>query len=246
MKVEQIRESRGRFYLSGAGNGIRICLLTGVELLTAEAGNSLLKVLEEPPGGLCFLLTSPQPGRVLPTIVSRCRRYHVAPLAGHEIEQVLREAGAVPEAVGLNLVVSLSGGLPGKALALAVDPDLPECLQAAAGLAVMCGGAMTDDGADLLQVAATLADRPDMPYILELLCLSFRDRLVWSLTSDPNLLINTGRWEGLPVLPDGCLQESLEIVKETIQVLNTTSANRRLALESLLIVLRRRAERCRK
>lgn len=245
LKVEQIRESRSRFYLSGAGTGTRLCLIAGAELLTAEAGNSLLKVLEEPPKGLYFLLTSSHPGRVLPTIMSRCRCYHVAPLAGSEIEQILGEAGSGPKTDRLNLIVSLCSGLPGKALALAGDADLQERLDSATGLAALCSEA-TGDGMKLLEAASTLAGRSDWFFILELLCLVFRDRLIWSLSHDPNLLIYPGYQQELPELPPGCLQDSLDILIRTMQELDTTSANRRLALESLLIMLKRRADRCRK
>lgn len=242
LKVEQIREIRGRLYLAGEGGGPRICLISGADLLTPEAGNSLLKVLEEPPEGLCFILTTSHPGRLLPTIASRCRRYQVPPLGAFAVKEILQGEG-IPESAGLNLVVSLSGGLPGKALALAADPALPERLEAAARLAAICRG-ISGDRSEVLQAAAELAGRDDLPFILELLSLSFRDRLVWSFSRNADLLIYPGHCEGLPDQPASCLQESLACLIEMTRVLATTNVNRRLALESLLIMLGRRADQC--
>jgi len=48
--------------------------------MNRSAANALLKVLEEPPRRALLLLVSHSPGRLLPTIRSRCRRFPLAPL----------------------------------------------------------------------------------------------------------------------------------------------------------------------
>ncbi|MGK3913778.1 DNA polymerase III subunit delta, partial [Enterococcus faecium] len=55
------------------------------------ASNALLKSLEEPPAGTLFLLISHAPGRLLPTIRSRCRRLRFDPLDDAAMRDVLRE-----------------------------------------------------------------------------------------------------------------------------------------------------------
>jgi DNA polymerase III subunit delta' len=73
--VDDVRRTVA-FYGSTAGQGgWRVCVVDSAdELKNPEASNALLKVLEEPPPRSLFLLVSHVPGRLLPTIRSRCRR----------------------------------------------------------------------------------------------------------------------------------------------------------------------------
>jgi DNA polymerase III subunit delta' len=58
-----------------------------------EAANAFLKLLEEPPGHVTLMLTSSQPGALLPTILSRVLSVRVPPLREDTIESILREGG---------------------------------------------------------------------------------------------------------------------------------------------------------
>lgn len=60
----------------------KVCLIPNAERLTIEAANALLKILEEPPRGLRFILLAEHPSDLLPTIVSRSRLIRV-PIASH-------------------------------------------------------------------------------------------------------------------------------------------------------------------
>jgi DNA polymerase-3 subunit delta' len=87
-----------------------------------EAANVLLKLLEEPPEGTRFVLTTSEPGQLLPTIRSRSLPIHVARLATPEVERFLVSvAGADPAAA--QRAARLSEGSVGRALALLPDPD---------------------------------------------------------------------------------------------------------------------------
>lgn len=73
--VEQIRQLTNRIELSGhVEGGMRIVLIYPAESLNLHSANSLLKMLEEPPKNLIFLLVCHQPQRLLPTILSRCQK----------------------------------------------------------------------------------------------------------------------------------------------------------------------------
>ncbi|MFC2095201.1 hypothetical protein ACFLSW_02025 [Candidatus Bipolaricaulota bacterium] len=61
----------------------KVCLIPNAEGLTVEAANALLKILEEPPRGLRFILLAEHPSDLLPTIVSRSRLIRI-PIASHE------------------------------------------------------------------------------------------------------------------------------------------------------------------
>lgn len=86
-----------------------------VQDVRAESANALLKLLEEPPEGLRFALTSSEPGRVLPTIRSRATSIYLPALPFDEVARFLeREAEAEPEAA--RKAAALSGGAIGRAL----------------------------------------------------------------------------------------------------------------------------------
>lgn len=71
IKVAEIREVRQKVGEPPRGPGWRVVLLTEAQSLTVEAANALLKSMEEPRPGNCFLLLAPQRERLLPTLVSR-------------------------------------------------------------------------------------------------------------------------------------------------------------------------------
>jgi DNA polymerase III subunit delta' len=70
--VDQVRELGEFVGLSSHRAGLRIILLHPAETLNTASANALLKMLEEPPAGVLFLLVTHQPQRLLPTIRSRC------------------------------------------------------------------------------------------------------------------------------------------------------------------------------
>lgn len=75
ISVSQIRELAGFTSLSShRSDGLRIVLLNPAEALNIASANALLKMLEEPPAGVVFILVSHQIQRLLPTILSRCHK----------------------------------------------------------------------------------------------------------------------------------------------------------------------------
>ena len=106
--VGQIRELNRALALSPHGGRARAVLIRPAEALNPAAANALLKTLEEPPPGTHFLLTSHSPGRLLPTVLSRCQKTRVplpdtaaanAWLAARGVEspgELLAEAGGAP------------------------------------------------------------------------------------------------------------------------------------------------------
>lgn len=75
--VEAVREVTDFLCLSAHRGGWRVALIQPAELMNTAAANALLKTLEEPPPGVVLILVSHQMGRLLPTVVSRCRKVHV-------------------------------------------------------------------------------------------------------------------------------------------------------------------------
>jgi DNA polymerase III subunit delta' len=84
--VDEVRRTVGFFGSTAGAGGWRICVVDSAdELKFPEASNALLKVLEEPPPRSLFLLVSHAPGRLLPTIRSRCRRLTLRPLSQADV-----------------------------------------------------------------------------------------------------------------------------------------------------------------
>jgi DNA polymerase-3 subunit delta' len=75
IKIEQIRSLGDFMNISTHRQGLRVVVLYPAEALNLPASNALLKTLEEPPPGTVFLLSSNSLDRLLPTILSRCRKF---------------------------------------------------------------------------------------------------------------------------------------------------------------------------
>jgi len=97
IKIEQIRSLADFMNISTHRQGLRVVVLYPAEALNMPASNALLKTLEEPPPGTVFLLASNSLDRLLPTILSRCRKFAM-PMPNHaEALAWLKEQG-VPDA----------------------------------------------------------------------------------------------------------------------------------------------------
>lgn len=96
----------------------RVALVDGAEEMNRNAANALLKVLEEPPSRALLVLVSHAPGRLLPTIRSRCRHVPLRPLADDTLKQVLAPLLALMAAEERDTLIALAEGSPGRAVAL--------------------------------------------------------------------------------------------------------------------------------
>jgi len=120
--VDQVRRIVSFFGSTAGEGGWRVCLVDSAdELKYPEASNALLKMLEEPPARALFLLVSHAPGRLLPTIRSRCRRLMLKPLKTEDV--VFAAAAALgPDADQAALAMAAAGGSVAQAIALAGGP----------------------------------------------------------------------------------------------------------------------------
>ncbi|MEM9751506.1 MAG: DNA polymerase III subunit delta', partial [Pseudomonadota bacterium] len=117
--VDAIREVTRALRLAPAWGGRRLVIIDPAEDMNRASQNALLKTLEEPPDGAVLLLISHAPGRLAPTVRSRCRRLDLRPLPEEEVSAfLLAEGHARNEAEASQLAV-ISKGSPGRAIALA-------------------------------------------------------------------------------------------------------------------------------
>src|SRR5690606_7660511 len=78
--VAHVRRAIDFLLMTPAEGGWRIVIVDHAEEMNASAANALLKILEEPHARTLLLIVAHAPGRLLPTIRSRCRRLDMPPL----------------------------------------------------------------------------------------------------------------------------------------------------------------------
>lgn len=99
IKIEQVRALSDFMNISTHRQGLRVVVLYPAEALNMPSSNALLKTLEEPPPGTVFLLASNGLDRLLPTILSRCRKFAL-PMPGHAEALAWLESQGVQDADG--------------------------------------------------------------------------------------------------------------------------------------------------
>ena len=116
--VDQVRSLSDLFGLTPALSPWRVVVIDSIDDLERSAANALLKMLEEPPANTIFFLVSHAPGRLLPTIRSRCRRLDFHSLDDDAMASVL--AKSLPELKDVQRVrvIAAAEGSAGKAIAL--------------------------------------------------------------------------------------------------------------------------------
>ncbi|WP_223181313.1 DNA polymerase III subunit delta' [Sphingopyxis sp. LK2115] len=121
--IDQVRQMIRRLHLSLSLGDWRVIIVDAVDDLESNSANALLKTLEEPPARTIFLLVSHSPGRLLPTIRSRCRILRFQPVDRDVMLPWLHGLRPMLDMEEVRAIVAASGGVPGKALAL-IDSDV--------------------------------------------------------------------------------------------------------------------------
>jgi DNA polymerase-3 subunit delta' len=122
--VEDVRKINGFMSLTPAEGGWRVVVVDGAEELNQASANALLKILEEPPSRAILLLVCAAPGRLLPTIRSRCRRLRLTPLADEPMATLLTQYLPTLTVGERGRLITLAEGSPGRAMMLAEDEGL--------------------------------------------------------------------------------------------------------------------------
>ncbi len=212
----------------------KVFIIESAEAMRAEAANSLLKVLEEPPPGVVIVLIAESTAAVLPTLVSRSQvvRFSFVPAA--EIARSLQaRAGVPPERA--RYLAALAGGRAGAALAAAAAGDevvarRKEVVDTLA--AVHAGGIVAQLGA----AEALARSREEIERWLDIALVWVRDVVVWQETQDPVLLVNldlrdtVAEWAGR--VPGDRLRRAADAIEEAKADLRR-NLNPRLVLEAL-------------
>lgn len=146
ISVEEVRDLKRAMTMAPAEGCWRVVIVDAAEDLNPSAANALLKLLEEPPERVVFFLVTHAPRRLLPTILSRCRRLDFAPLGESDLAAACEAATGEPPRPA---ILAAARGSVGAALALSAED----------------GTALQDDIATIL---APLPDRIDRVKLHEL------------------------------------------------------------------------------
>jgi len=121
--VDEARRLSEFFSKSPASAPHRVAIVDAADDLNPNAANALLKTLEEPPERGILFMISHSPGRLLPTIRSRCRRLAFQPLGIEAAADFVRAREDISEEAALRLA-KMAGGAPGRAWTLAAGKAL--------------------------------------------------------------------------------------------------------------------------
>ena len=173
--------------------GMRVLLLGDIDFATHHAANALLKFFEEPPRGVVLILTSPTPGRLLPTIRSRVIELRFPLLAQTQVRQILLDMGYDQERAHLG--ASLGQGSVTRAIAVLGDDDETLRSQIAAWFFRVARGETPEEG---------WASRETLDEGLELVKTLVRDWTALAVAGDRATVISVDyatELRALPALP---------------------------------------------
>jgi DNA polymerase-3 subunit delta' len=123
ISTEQIEDLQHAATLPPFEGRWKVLLVDNADRMSAEAGNRILKTLEEPPAHVVWMLLAEDENRLLDTVVSRCQRVEVRPLSAADLERHLVAAHGVPEDRA-RLLARVSRGRTGWALSVLADESV--------------------------------------------------------------------------------------------------------------------------
>ena len=113
-KLEDAKHMIERCYFAPQTGKYKIYILDEIHMLTREAWNALLKIIEEPPENVVFIFATTEEHKVLPTILSRCQRFTFRPIDDESLFKRLKEISELEniqiEENALKAIVRLSKG----------------------------------------------------------------------------------------------------------------------------------------
>jgi DNA polymerase III subunit delta' len=232
IKIEQVRDMAREVLALPFEARARAFVLDDAHLMTEQAGNALLKSLEEPPATSHVFLVTASPQALLPTIRSRCQTLRLGPLPPAVLESYLGErAGLSAEEARLRAAVS--GGSIGAAVAL--DSDAYRASRSE--LLSVLERAGTASAVERMEAAQRLADLDDLALALTTLRSLLRDALVLRSGAGPGSLLNADVETRLLALAQGPLGERAaalaEAAGETREALRL-NANKLLSMDVLM------------
>jgi DNA polymerase III subunit gamma/tau len=122
-RIDEIRSLKDSASVAAVSGGYKVFIIDEVHMVTKDAFNALLKILEEPPAHVVFILATTDPQKIPPTVLSRVQRFDFKKLTSKEIAEKLRtvvkaEKVQVDDSVIISIASSSEGALRDAEVAL--------------------------------------------------------------------------------------------------------------------------------
>ncbi|WP_027364320.1 DNA polymerase III subunit delta' [Desulfotruncus alcoholivorax] len=228
IKIAQLRELQDSAALTSFRGGRQVYLIEQAEKMTNAAANCLLKILEDPPAEVVFILVADDGTLMLSTVMSRCQHYRFNPLGEEEVLKVIGAnlGGNIEKA---RVAAKMSMGCPGRALSMLNGLDQREKMLNLLLCLTRQRRYMPVDGLD---------GREELDRFINCAKLFFRDALVWKISGSKELLINVDYQEAIAELAGTYEEEELLDILLTLEGSARRlagNANRRLLFDSLVL-----------
>ncbi|BBO82145.1 DNA polymerase III subunit delta' [Desulfosarcina ovata] len=235
IRIDQIRILLQTLTLKPNEAAQRVVIISDAQAMNPEAGNALLKILEEPPDGTLLVLTAPEASDLLPTVVSRCRQIRFRPLAAEDIARMLTASEEIDPQTA-QTTAALCGGSYTRALTL-IDPRWQKrrawVIETLNRLATQPSGSVRG----WLAFSEKLAAKKDLiEEWLEIITMWLRDLLVAGV--DPIRVLNQDRLGTLTTAAGQVgrarLLEQIDAVDDA-RVALRSNTNARLTLDAMVL-----------
>lgn len=110
IRISSIRQIRKEIYMTGSAGKKKIFLISEAEKMNPQSANSLLKILEEPPGDSMLILTTSEVNSLLPTISGRCQKIKFGDLSNAEVAKYIKDKDLGLSPGEVSFYAQLSGG----------------------------------------------------------------------------------------------------------------------------------------
>ncbi len=234
--IDQIRELKRDSSFPPYEARWKVFIVEDADTMRAEAANSLLKILEEPPPGIVIILIAESAAGVLPTLVSRSQLVRFAFVPAPDIARALTERMGI-SAARAGFLAALSAGRVGAAFAAARGGEEP--FEQRHGAVQFLEAVLGEDVAAGLDAAEALARRrDDIERWLDIALLWIRDVIVWQETRDPSLLVNL---DEQPAIAGWAARAEGDRFRRSAEAIEAAKAhlranlNPRLVLEALVV-----------
>ncbi len=206
IKIDAIRHLQKEISLKSYEAGFKIFIIDNAHNLTSEAGNCLLKILEEPPKKSLIILISDKPNLLFKTIISRCKVIKFSALKRDALEDILRKDYLL-ESRFAHFLAYFSEGRLGRALKLK-DTDIFAAKNSLIDKFVLAAKPNID--------SLAAQDRQEITLALNLLAAWFRDIYLLKAGMPEDTVINADRFRELALSANSFSFEELDTIMANI------------------------------
>ncbi len=239
IKIEQLRQAKAQASYRPNEGEKKVIVIKEAHLMSLPAANSLLKILEEPPFYLVFILITSDLALMPYTIVSRCQLVPFNQVPANEIFQFLKEheqLGSFPEEQ-LKTSATLADGSIGQAIKIVSSTEWQERRKRYFQIS---RDIVLNSDTDIFSCIEELMEEEKILDFFDFLESILRDCLVYQSTEEESLIINIDYLQEIKGIKNKSYRKLLKMIREVERFKKNSGLplNKRLALEALLVKLK--------